>query len=217
MARPRRPLRPAYPLAIERGYRRLLVGLVRELRAKVLAGLSAGKPRLDCSTWNMDADLDPGSIADLVDLLDRELKSIQLAPDLDPRTAKRLEGVMASMQSFSRASFAAVVRHFLGVDVTLTEPSLAVALEAWASENVKLIKSLQTKALEQVKTIAVGAVRSGLSVEQARDEIIERFGVAESRANLIARDQISKLNGALTEERQTKLGIDNYVWSYYFI
>jgi SPP1 gp7 family putative phage head morphogenesis protein len=40
----------------------------------------------------------------------------------------------------------------------------------------------------------------------------ERMGVAESRANLIARDQVGKLFGQLNEKRQTELGVTGYVW-----
>ena len=37
--------------------------------------------------------------------------------------------------------------------------------------------------------------------------------MAESRARLIARDQIGKLNSQLTRERNEALGIDKYIWS----
>jgi SPP1 gp7 family putative phage head morphogenesis protein len=36
--------------------------------------------------------------------------------------------------------------------------------------------------------------------------------VAESRAKLIARDQVGKLFGAIQEARQVGLGIDRYTW-----
>ena len=40
----------------------------------------------------------------------------------------------------------------------------------------------------------------------------ERTDVSDSRAKLIARDQVAKLNGELTKERQTDLGVTGYIW-----
>ena len=37
--------------------------------------------------------------------------------------------------------------------------------------------------------------------------------MTESRARLIARDQVSKLNGQITQGRNQALGLDLYVWS----
>lgn len=40
----------------------------------------------------------------------------------------------------------------------------------------------------------------------------ERYGVSRNRARVIARDQTSKLWGKLTEARQTKAGVIEYIW-----
>jgi SPP1 gp7 family putative phage head morphogenesis protein len=55
--------------------------------------------------------------------------------------------------------------------------------------------------------------RSGDRWEDLADAIGKQFDVSENRARLIGRDQTSKLNGQLTEERQTNLGIEEYIWS----
>jgi SPP1 gp7 family putative phage head morphogenesis protein len=53
----------------------------------------------------------------------------------------------------------------------------------------------------------------GLSVEVLRERIEERFGVTESKADLLARDQTLKLNGQLTERLQVSAGIEEYFWT----
>ncbi len=52
-----------------------------------------------------------------------------------------------------------------------------------------------------------------MRVEDLADLLQGRTGVAESRAMLIARDQTTKLNGALNEIRQTEAGVTSYTWS----
>jgi SPP1 gp7 family putative phage head morphogenesis protein len=48
--------------------------------------------------------------------------------------------------------------------------------------------------------------------EGLADEIKAIGDVTDSRAKLIARDQTSKMNGAMTMLRQTSLGISRYIW-----
>lgn len=85
--------------------------------------------------------------------------------------------------------------------------------DAFREENVKLITSIAEEQLDQLTEVLDVGFREGKRVETIRGEIEERFGVARSRADLIARDQVLKLNGQMTEARQTAAGIEEYVWS----
>jgi SPP1 gp7 family putative phage head morphogenesis protein len=49
-------------------------------------------------------------------------------------------------------------------------------------------------------------------VKELADEVQDRYGVSESRAQLIARDQIGKLYGNVHEARQRDLGLKAYFW-----
>lgn len=49
--------------------------------------------------------------------------------------------------------------------------------------------------------------------ETMRDALLERGSVSLSRANLIARDQTLKLNGAITQTTQQAAGVDRYIWT----
>jgi SPP1 gp7 family putative phage head morphogenesis protein len=40
----------------------------------------------------------------------------------------------------------------------------------------------------------------------------DRTDVSDSRAKLIARDQVAKLTGELTKERQLDMGVTGYIW-----
>ena len=54
---------------------------------------------------------------------------------------------------------------------------------------------------------------NGMRVEELQRKLEERGDISESRAELVARDQTLKLNGAITQIRQENAGIDAYTWS----
>lgn len=87
------------------------------------------------------------------------------------------------------------------------------AIDAFRKRNVGLIKTLQGKQLEEIRGILEKAEATGIRVEVLRSQLMDRFDVSKSRADLIARDQVLKLNGELTEKRQTQAGISRYKWS----
>lgn len=100
----------------------------------------------------------------------------------------------------------------LEVDVFVNNPRIAVAAIAFVQENTSLIKSVPERYLSEVEALVLRNFRAGIRPEAMEEIIMQRYGVAESRAALIARDQTSKLNGDLTRERQTALGITEYTW-----
>jgi len=87
------------------------------------------------------------------------------------------------------------------------------AIEAFRKRNIALIESLQGRQLEEIRGILEVAEIQGLRVEVIRQQIQARFDVSRSKADLLARDQTLKLNGELTEKRQTQAGITRYKWS----
>ena len=55
--------------------------------------------------------------------------------------------------------------------------------------------------------------KAGTRVEDLRKQIRERFDVTRSKADLLARDQVLKLNAQITQTRQRQAGISEYRWS----
>lgn len=78
--------------------------------------------------------------------------------------------------------------------------------------NVGLITSIPAQMLDQVERVVVQGIARGQHVEPLRKAVQERFRVAESRAELIARDQVLKLNAQLAEDRAKEQGVETYVW-----
>lgn len=84
--------------------------------------------------------------------------------------------------------------------------------EAFIAENVALIKSMDARYFADLEELVQRAYRDGTTTEDFARELSRRFEVSEGRARLIGRDQIAKLNGQVTQHRQTQLGITEYQW-----
>lgn len=82
---------------------------------------------------------------------------------------------------------------------------------AWRRANVTLIESIHRDLLPQVETILQEG--QGLRVEVIRNQILRRFDVTRSRADLIARDQVLKLYGQANRTKQINVGVTEYIWS----
>jgi SPP1 gp7 family putative phage head morphogenesis protein len=100
----------------------------------------------------------------------------------------------------------------LGVDLNLAEPTLAGELEDWTRANVALIKTVPQRYFADIESKTLEAFRNGDRPEQIERMLQERFGVAQSNAARIGRDQVGKLYGQLAERRQTDLGVRTYFW-----
>ncbi len=103
-------------------------------------------------------------------------------------------------------------KRVVGIDLVQAEPWLADYLGAYALNNAQLISSVGDRYLNEISNIVYQGFTSGTRWEDIAESIAERFGVAESRADLIARDQVNKLNGSITQVRQQALGVDRYTW-----
>lgn len=79
--------------------------------------------------------------------------------------------------------------------------------------NASLITNMITEFKQRISTTIMTNVQSGERSTNLITQIKEDFGVSKSRAELIARDQTSKLNGSLTKVRSQALGSKTYIWS----
>jgi len=89
----------------------------------------------------------------------------------------------------------------------------AEAIAAARQANIDLMVKAAMSYAADIEAILDDPDAFGTRVEDLADAIEERTGVAESHAELIARDQTLKLNAALNEGRQTAAGVEKYIWS----
>lgn len=193
--------------ALEARYMRYLRARNRRVRAALLeaAGLS-----IKGGVVRMDAEQVEGQVLDRLRAAIASLRlRVSALGDID---AAQLAELAAATDEMATARFAASMRAAITLD--WRDIGLADAqLRAWVRENVALIKTIDERYFADVEAVTQQALLSGRNTRDLAADLGRRFEVSDSRAELIARDQIAKLNGAITEHRQRQYGVDRYRWS----
>lgn len=199
-----KPVRPSHK--DELWYKASLRALVAEMKRKTNAVLL---PFLQHREHSYAKDSVESDFNALLESLARSFGGIdQLATRLATEAANR---ALDNTDKVLAASLKAV----LGVDITpaLTKtPDVQQALNFHTRANIDLITSIPAQYLERIKETVEANFAEGVRYETMVSDIAHIGGVTDSRANLIARDQTSKMNGAFNEIRQTDLGIEGYIW-----
>lgn len=205
-----------FPLSAEREYQKLMRGFVREMAAAVIQNQKQIATLIQKYRIKLDADL-----SDLSDTgLDMAVENLMtsIAEQYAYKVSKRIirDKVLQVFQRVNRLNnveFRKTLKSALGVDIFQAEPWLNQHSDVWVRENVRLIKSVQTQYFDRIEAMVLQTVKDGDMTVELAAKIKEIGGVSERRANVIARDQVGKLNGQLTKYRQMNVGIDKYEWS----
>lgn len=211
--KPPRPPRPTYPLTIEREYRKAVIGIAQELKKATASILIPELPRLQNESREELGltHIKDSWYGDLEGLID------QIKVVVGRKWTKAELEALATRNGFAVAAFAKKyldqsAKKVLGVNTFASNPGLTGIMQAFAKNNASLITSVEDQYLDQIKNLAFTAFRTGQRWEDLRDEIFQRYDVSESRAELIARDQIGKLNAQINEVQQVSLGVVSYTW-----
>lgn len=118
-----------------------------------------------------------------------------------------------------------IMQNIVGIDTFADNPMLKETMNIWVVNNVNLIKTVNQDFLNQAEQIVNQGAVQGLRHEVIAKKILNDqkiaaggeleksvFQKAKTRANLIARDQVNKLNGNLNRLRQQDCGIEQYKW-----
>lgn len=209
MRRRRKAPRPRVPKGIERRYSRALVRVSREVSRAINAVI---RPHLAFA-------LEREKEADARE--DAEIPTATLGVDfgrLRIKVGKIVRGkrVSAIVDQWGREISewnTADMERVLRIDLATMPVGLRETLADLRRENVALIESIGTQQLDDVARVVTESVARGTRVEVLARQVQERYGVSDSRARLIARDQTLKANSNLTAERHREAGITEYVWS----
>ena len=123
--------------------------------------------------------------------------------------AKTIDTVAARTLEANGREFERVIR----INPRQVQANLSPLIDRFRKENVDLIQSIPDTLLDNVSKIVDEVWSNGERVETLRAKIQDRFNVSKSKADLIARDQVLKLNGQITRERQKASGITEYIWT----
>lgn len=225
----KKPAKWLFPHNAERKYKRILHKLVRELTYEIRDRLVPAYPELLAEVEATYPNNDENCA--YTDLMHRKSQNLNMRND---DWASRLRGIFLSIQefinpkiketiiemesianeisNFNQEQFQKVNRSVFGIDIFVDQPYLTDQLELFSRQNAQLITSLPEQDLLQVAGIVERGLQQGTRFTNVARDIQKRFGITMRRANLIARDQTTKLNSSLTQLRQESAGITHYIW-----
>lgn len=123
----------------------------------------------------------------------------------EQNTRPQLLKTVKELGKFNSEELSRVINIDVRADLGIGE-----VMDSFVADNLRLINGMNEKTLGEIGAIL--DANHGKRAEDIKGEIMERFEVDESRAALIARDQVLKKNGALHKIRQQKAGIEEYEW-----
>lgn len=208
-----KPVKPSYK--VELWYKQQLLALVGQLRQitreELLPELKRTEPLYVKATDGLT--------------LDRAAYS-SVVPSMIERMRRQVGGIEGVAQRLAEAAtnrsltetderLKAAIKKSVKIDISgflSRSGPIQTVTEAAMKANTALIKSVPEQYFQKLDDALSKNMERGMRYEDLAKEV-ERIGdVTESRAKLIARDQTSKLNGAMTQIRQMSLGIEKYVW-----
>ncbi len=212
------------PNALEGRYRAQLLKRVRQINEILVRALRArlralapdinaraekrGDSHLDAIVAMLTprADTVESDTAALLRVIDQVERAIT-AP-----TAADVEALGVDVEGFTTRAVDSQLRTVPGIDLFATPGVTSDLVDAWVTDNVGLISSIDEQFFDEVRDAVRLTLEEGFSTETLARSIQERFDVSKSKARLIATDQVGTLNAKVTETRQTSLGIEEYIW-----
>lgn len=202
-----------HPRQLERSYAAFLQRIVKEFARNVNATVIAALPSIETEarleqgredSERTDAWFD--RIAPLMELL--QLSATARAAGSQATTID----IGQKTSNWNDKEWQKILRRTVGVGLLTAEPGLRDQLRLFAQTNANLVTKMQSDAIEKIQ----GQIERGFATGARHTEIAKAIRadleVTENRARLIARDQVSKLNGRLTQMRQEEAGISKYIW-----
>ena len=123
--------------------------------------------------------------------------------------------VVSKQGQQSDNQLSAMIQQRTGIDFSglMSDSVLQEAVDEAVAANISLINSIPQQYLDRVEQAVMASLQAGTLNDTLADELKTIKGVTDSRAKLIARDQLGKINSRLSQVRQQSLGITHYYWS----
>lgn len=111
-------------------------------------------------------------------------------------------------------TFMKTAKRTLGVDLAdvVLQEDLGEYLALAGTRNAGLIKGLSTDAVKRVQETVTSALINGDPARKLQGELTEQLRISDRRAQLIAQDQMAKLNSDLNRIRHEQAGVLEYSW-----
>lgn len=200
--------------AAELAYRADLMKIVAVMRQQLSELLPV--IRDEAKEFTRQATTDEFSVGRLVQAINRIVRTFgnidAVAERMAAEAVRRQEAV--TNRQLATAVAEAMGDRSLAVSFRGVVESLSVRpkIEAAIVNNAELIKTMPAQFVEKVKGIVLNGATQGRRYEDIARDLQKQIDISENRARFIARDQMASLNAAITEAKQTALGITEYEW-----
>lgn len=206
-----RPRKILHPTMLEREYEKELTRFIAkaiDLVDKLLVPKLASLARDVAKERGVKLDAYSDDVANIMASVNLEFEKEYSKKDIEALARKTGK----SVDYWNERQVSNSLKSVVSFDVFGKERWLDSRLTAFAAENANLITSLKGDFFQDVQGKALRALGDGTRWENIADEIRDSYGVSQSRANLIARDQVGKLQSQLTQLRQRDIGVEKYIW-----
>lgn len=221
-------IKPMYPWAIEKQYSRLIKKLLTPLHERMMEYLKVQGESLLKGDSAIKEDTVPGPGFNLLSSTASGWIA-ELLPEEgqfnSPSIMMGLGPISDDVKSFTDKQWGKQTKSVLGFEFQGNEQWWNDLQPAWQEQNKKLIKSVASDYIESVNNLAEKAVVNGWNYNELIDQMkklgpeiykdqnaVKRPGFIEYKARLIARDQIGKLNGLISQSEQQEVGLEMYTW-----
>jgi len=204
-----KPRAMVYPIGIERAYASDITNknkaLVRKSWELLIPFLTRWSP---VKSDSADTELD-SIMKQLDDFIDVNYGSTFIVADLGQLVRGFAEKILGKNTNFFESQIAIVA----GTPITVDQPWWPEVRSLWEQENYRLIKGLGEEYVRKLNSTVITGVQQGWSFNKLTDEITKLSDqMVGWRARLTARDQIGKLNGAITKAQYQSIGMETYYW-----
>lgn len=100
-----------------------------------------------------------------------------------------------------------------GIDPTVHEPWLAEYMRSCITENVSYITNIKDEYFQKIESIILQGVKNGKSIKSIREQLVEKIGMSQKRAQFIAVDQTGSIFGQMNAKRHQQMGVEKFKWS----
>jgi SPP1 gp7 family putative phage head morphogenesis protein len=126
---------------------------------------------------------------------------------------KTLEGFGYDLNTLSDEQFKRIIENAVGVNPVTDNLWVNEKVKLFTQNNVNLISGLGDEYKKKINLTLIQGLQSGVTSQKLTADLLkinEQF--SESRARLIARDQIGKFWGDVNKKRQLDIGAEYYIW-----
>lgn len=114
---------------------------------------------------------------------------------------------------FNKKQIQKIYKQALGVDVFLREPYLIDTIQSFVDINTSFLRRYGDEYADRIGDTVLNGVRQGLATPAIAKLIRDQYSwLTKNKAQLLARDQVGKLDGQLSMVRHGQLGVERYTW-----